>query len=70
MSLFPNGRPSDDIDDRMEIIGSWHNDQLLEDLDNEFFKKDEDLERVLVEYIIRNNLNAFQSQKRCRTESD
>lgn len=64
-SLFPDERPADDIEDRMEIIGSWHgkHDQLLDDLDNEFFKKDDELERVLVEYIIRNDLTSCQSQK-------
>lgn len=63
-SLFPDGPPSDD-EDRMEVIGSWgeKHDQLLEDLDNEFFKKDDELERVLIEYIIRNNLASCQSQK-------
>jgi hypothetical protein len=66
-SLFPDGRPSMDIEEREEIIGNWHgkHDQLLEDLDNDFFKKDAELERVLVEYIIRNNLASCQNQKNC-----
>ncbi len=61
-SLFPDGRPSDDIEERMEIIGSWDgkHDQLLDNLDNEFFKNDDELERVLVEYIIQNNLTSCQ----------
>lgn len=56
-SLFPDGLPPPEIDDRMEIMGGWDEyDQLLDDLDNEFFKKDSELEKTLVEYIIQNNL--------------
>ena len=64
--LFPDRLPSD-YEDRMEIITGWdgRHDQLLDDLDNEFFKKDEELERILVEYIIRNNLTSCQSLKNC-----
>ncbi|MDP1835033.1 MAG: DUF4375 domain-containing protein [Chlamydiales bacterium] len=58
-SLFPNGQPSEDIDDRMEIMGTWEeHDQLLEALDDEFFEKDEALENALVDYILENKLAA------------
>lgn len=59
-SLFPNGTPSMDINERMEIMDDWDEsyDQLLEDLDNEFFEKDSELEQVLVDYVVRNNLTS------------
>lgn len=56
-SLFPNGQPCEDIDDRMEIMGTWEEyDQLLEVLDDEFFEKEAALENTLVDYILENKL--------------
>lgn len=45
--LFPNAKPPKDIDARNETISSWEDeviDDLLEDLDNEFYELEEDLE--------------------------
>jgi hypothetical protein len=64
-ALFPGCDIAKDFDGRNEIISSWNerHDQLLKELDDEFFQKDDELEKVLVEYILRNNLTSCQSQK-------
>jgi hypothetical protein len=57
-SLFLDGRPPQDIDERSEMIGSWDGkyEQLLDNLDDEFFQKDQELEKVLIEYLMKNKL--------------
>lgn len=48
-SLFPGGRPSGDIDERNAVIDQWDDSvsDLLEQLDQEFWELDDDLEDEL-----------------------
>lgn len=60
-TLFPNCDIENDFDGRNEIIdNSWdeRHSQLLDELDAEFFQKDEDLEDTLVQYILKNKLSS------------
>jgi hypothetical protein len=55
--LFPNSMPPRDIDERNDIISSWDDEvndlnDLLENVDNEFYAQEEELELKL-EPIIR-----------------
>lgn len=54
--LFPNGRPSDAIEDRMNVMGK--HEKLLDDLDEEFFAGDGQLEEKLIAYIIEHKLSS------------
>lgn len=57
-SHFPNGKPSTDIDERAEQMEDWdekHKD-LLESIDNEFWKMSDELEKKLELYINENNI--------------
>lgn len=52
--LFPDGEPPADIDDRNEIISEWadgEHDDLLDELDSDFYSREAELERVLINYI-------------------
>ncbi|WP_342089382.1 DMP19 family protein [Dyadobacter sp. OTU695] len=58
--LFPNGRPSKDIEERNSVIESWPDgkyDYMLDELDQQFYRKEQDLENKLVQYIERMNLS-------------
>jgi hypothetical protein len=58
--LFPNGRPSKDIEERNSVIESWPDgkyDYMLDELDQQFYQKENDLENKLVQYIERMNLS-------------
>lgn len=58
-ALFPSGRPSHDSEKRNEIIETWSDDlieELFHKLDDEFYKREDALERRLVNYIIENKL--------------
>lgn len=57
-ALFPNGRPSTNIDERNLVISSWYNgkkdakyENLLEKMDDKFYSQQEDLELKLVPII-------------------
>ena len=57
--LFPNGKPSRDIEGRNKIISSWEDgkyDGLLEELDTKSYHHEEDLENLLTNHIMRNRL--------------
>lgn len=47
--LFPNGKPSNDVDERNEIIDSWdgEHEDLFETLDERFYILESDLELKL-----------------------
>jgi len=52
--LFPGGHVSKDIDERNDIISNWpdgQHDDLLKDLDNEFYGREKDLELRLIKHI-------------------
>ncbi len=56
-SLFPNSIPPPDIDERNDIISSFDNgnkdlEELLEQIDNEFYVLEEEIE-VKLEPIVR-----------------
>ena len=56
--LFPNAKPSKDIQERNVIIESWPDgkyDNLLNELDQKFYQKEADLEDALVQHIERMN---------------
>lgn len=57
--LFPNGKPSRDIDERNEVIDSWdgENLELFEALDEIFYKLESDLELKL-EAVVQRVTNA------------
>lgn len=56
--LFPNGKPSPDIDERAEQMEDWDekHDDVLENIDNEFWKMSDRLEKKLTLYINENNV--------------
>ena len=59
-SLFPNSNVPKDIHERNQIISSLHThtiDDLLTDLDNAFFSKQQILEQKLIEFIKLNGLD-------------
>lgn len=62
-ALFPGCDIAKDFSGRNEIIASWDEriEQLLDDYDDEYFQRDEELEKVLIEYIIKNNLASFKN---------
>ncbi len=52
--LFPNEKPSMDVDERNEVISNWPDDKydfLLENLDNHFYTKEHELEQRLISHI-------------------
>lgn len=52
--LFPGGRPSTDINERNEVIDTWpagKYDELLEELDEQFYQKGLELESILIRHI-------------------
>lgn len=57
--LFPNDTPSKDGEERNEVISKWpvEYDQLLEELNEEFYQYKGALEKALVTYIIQNKLS-------------
>lgn len=58
--LFPNGRLSKDIEERNSVIESWPDgkyDYMLDELDQQFYQNEHDLENKLVQYIERMNLS-------------
>jgi len=59
-SLFPNGRPCKEISDRMDVMTGWRGKhrKLLDILNKEFYQRDDELEKELVEYIIENKLSS------------
>lgn len=59
--LFPNGWPPEDFDERCDLMGNWdeNTNQLLEDLDEEFYLHEEHLEKSLVDFIIKNRLTSI-----------
>lgn len=57
-ALFPNGKPSPDIDERAEQMENWDekHDDVLENIDTEFWKMSDALEKRLALYINQNNI--------------
>jgi hypothetical protein len=57
-SLFPNGKPPTDIDKRAEQMEDWEekHEDLLENIDNEFWKMSDELEKKLELYINEKNI--------------
>ena len=55
--LFPNGKPSKDIDERNEVIDTFEEDDslkaLFESLDEEFYALEEELEAKLDTIVIK-----------------
>lgn len=55
--LFPNGKPSKDIDERNEVIDTFEEDdsleELFESLDEEFYSLEEELEAKLDTIVIK-----------------
>ena len=52
--LFPSGQPSTDIKERNEVIDTWpvgKYDDLLEELDEQFYQKEPALENTLIQHI-------------------
>ena len=59
-NFFPNGRPSKDGAERNKMIESWEEgkyDSLLDGLDIIFFKRSDELEEKLVQFIEANVLS-------------
>ncbi|QIP15243.1 DMP19 family protein [Spirosoma aureum] len=53
-SLFPDGQPSTDIDERNEVIDNWPEgeyDALSQELDQQFYSMEAELESKLVQHI-------------------
>ena len=57
-SLFPNGKPSTDIDERAEQMEDWDekHEDFLEEIDDKFWKMSDKLETKLELFINENNI--------------
>lgn len=52
--LFPGGQPSTDIEERNQVIYTWpagKYDELLEELDEQFYQQEPELENTLIQHI-------------------
>lgn len=55
--LFPDGKPSKNIDERNDVISSWDEmddgklDDMLKDIDKEFYDLEEELEQRIGPYV-------------------
>jgi hypothetical protein len=56
--LFTNGQPPEDIEERNEEWNTWcdEHERLLDEVEEYFWKRYEDLETALLEHINRTNI--------------
>ncbi len=54
-ALFPNGKPSKDIDERNEVIDSWDGEyeDIFETIDEQFYELESELESKLEIFVRR-----------------